>query len=270
MLLHFPIVRGEFSYSFVCILPGGFSNLSPQHGFGNDNIVNYEIVLATGQIIQTNKAAHPDLFWALKAGSTNFGIVTRYDISTFSGVTMWGGYRGYKYSQEKEKEVSDAFLAFMVKLRKTPLGGASFTSGFNAGQDSLVANLNYIGADGSKTDLFSDMLAVTQPTLDTLRTNVNQQNLSAEIDSAFPPGLRTEWATLTFKANTQLVVDISAKGREVFAPFLTRPSFSWNVNFQSLPVPMLAVVEANPNPQGLSSADGDLLCMSWDWLLIRC
>ncbi|KAJ6598674.1 hypothetical protein B0H10DRAFT_2167587 [Mycena sp. CBHHK59/15] len=236
------------------LLGGGISNLGPQHGFANDNIVNYQVVLANGQITECNPTSNADLFWALKAGSTNFGIITRYDIST--------------YPVAKEREISDAFIIFMKKLEEFPLGGASFISGFNGGQDTLVAGFAYVGADGSHTELFSDMLAVTGVTADTLRPNVNQVNISAEIDAAFPPGMRTQWGTMTFKANTKLALDISAKGREMFKPFTGRPGFSFNVGYQSLAAPMLAASHAKNNAQGLSAANGDLFLLNifayWD------
>ncbi|KAJ7446931.1 hypothetical protein B0H11DRAFT_2030668 [Mycena galericulata] len=244
------------------LLGGGISNLSPQHGFANDNIVNYQVVLSSGKIIEANATSNADLWLALRAGSTNFGIITRYDISTYPGGVMWGGNRFYNYSQEKEREVSDAFIAFMLKLEEFPLGGASFISGFNDGQDTLVAGFAYDGADGSHTELFSDMLAVTGVTASTLRANVNQVNISAEIDAAFPPGQRTQWGTMTFKANTQLALDVSAKGRELFAPFIGQAGFSFNVGYQSLAAPMLAVSHAKNNPQGLTAANGDLFLLN--------
>uniref|UniRef100_A0A0W0GAA0 FAD-binding PCMH-type domain-containing protein n=1 Tax=Moniliophthora roreri TaxID=221103 RepID=A0A0W0GAA0_MONRR len=64
------------------LLGGGISHLNSQHGFAAQNIVNYEIVLADGSIANVNDT-NPDLHTALQAGSTNFGIVTRYDLATY-------------------------------------------------------------------------------------------------------------------------------------------------------------------------------------------
>ncbi|KAJ7160986.1 hypothetical protein C8R46DRAFT_1353669 [Mycena filopes] len=230
------------------LLGGGISNLSPQHGFANDNIVNYQIVLANGQIADCNLTSNPDLFWALKAGSTNFGLITRYDILTYPGGIM--------------SAISDALIAFMRKLQEFPLGGASVISGSSNGNDFLVAGFAYNGADGSTTELFSDMLAVPGVISDTLRSNVNQVNISAEIDAAFPPGMRTRWGTMTFRANTQLALDISAQGRVMFSPFIDHPGFSFNVGYQSLPAPMLAASHSKDNAQGLTDGDGDLFLLN--------
>jgi FAD/FMN-containing dehydrogenase len=57
--------------------------------------VNYEVVLADGNIINVNKNAYPDLFKALKGGTANFGIVTKYDLAIIDDDKMWGGIVTY-------------------------------------------------------------------------------------------------------------------------------------------------------------------------------
>lgn len=62
---------------------GGMAYFSPRVGFVCDNIVNYEIVLSSGEIISANEGENPDLLIALRGGGNNFGIITRVDIRTF-------------------------------------------------------------------------------------------------------------------------------------------------------------------------------------------
>lgn len=79
------------------LLGGGINNFGNSHGWSFNNIVGYQVVLADSSIIEVSATAYPDLFWALKGGGNNFGIVTRFDISTipitaaFTGITAWGG-----------------------------------------------------------------------------------------------------------------------------------------------------------------------------------
>ncbi|KAM0559946.1 hypothetical protein ACHAPJ_003898 [Fusarium lateritium] len=61
------------------LLGGGTSFFSPKLGYGCDSVVNYEVVLANGTVIHANKTANSDLWKALKGGSGNFGLVTRFD-----------------------------------------------------------------------------------------------------------------------------------------------------------------------------------------------
>lgn len=69
-----------------------------EYGWGSSTITNYEIVLANGTITEANAQQNSDLFWALKGGSSNFGIVTRFDMKTFSVDAMWGGEALYNSS----------------------------------------------------------------------------------------------------------------------------------------------------------------------------
>lgn len=73
------------------LLAGGVNFYGNQVGFGCDTVVNYEVVLADGSIVEANKTSHPDLFWALKGGSSNFGIVTWFDLETIKSAKVWAG-----------------------------------------------------------------------------------------------------------------------------------------------------------------------------------
>ena len=69
-------------------LGGGVGWTTPRTGFACDNVVNFEVVLASGEIVNANASGHPDLWRALKGGSSNFGIVTRFDINTFPATNV--------------------------------------------------------------------------------------------------------------------------------------------------------------------------------------
>lgn len=65
------------------LLGGGISWYTARTGFACDSVVNYEVVLASGEIVNANASANADLWRALKGGSSNFGIVTRFDLQAF-------------------------------------------------------------------------------------------------------------------------------------------------------------------------------------------
>lgn len=59
-------------------LGGGIGYLVRKHGLTIDSLLAAEIVLANGDIVVADEANHPDLFWALRGGGGNFGVVTRF------------------------------------------------------------------------------------------------------------------------------------------------------------------------------------------------
>ncbi|OJJ62434.1 hypothetical protein ASPSYDRAFT_142902 [Aspergillus sydowii CBS 593.65] len=64
------------------ILGGGISFQNSRYGVGAMGVTNYEVVLADTSIVNANAHENPDLFWALKGGGSNFGIVTKIEMAT--------------------------------------------------------------------------------------------------------------------------------------------------------------------------------------------
>lgn len=72
-------------------LGGGIGYLARQHGLAIDHLEAVEIVLADGRLITASATEHPDLFWAVRGGGGNFGIVTRFVYRAVPVGTVYGG-----------------------------------------------------------------------------------------------------------------------------------------------------------------------------------
>jgi FAD/FMN-containing dehydrogenase len=84
-------------------LGGGYGWLSPKYGLACDNLVSADVVTADGRLVTTSESENEDLFWGLRGGGGNFGVVTSYEFRLHAvGPTIIGGLLIYPLEQAKE------------------------------------------------------------------------------------------------------------------------------------------------------------------------
>jgi len=80
-------------------LGGGVGWLARKYGLTVDNVISFEIVTVDGQVLTVNADQHPDLFWALRGGGGNFGVVTSFEYRAHPVSTIIGGLLLHPRSQ---------------------------------------------------------------------------------------------------------------------------------------------------------------------------
>lgn len=78
--------------------PGGISFFSEYYGWACDTVVEFEVVLANSSIVTANETDNTDLFWALKGGGNNFGVVTQVTIEVFKDPPTWYTFQRFDIS----------------------------------------------------------------------------------------------------------------------------------------------------------------------------
>ncbi len=95
-------------------LGGGFGWLSRRYGMTVDNLEWAEVVTAAGKTLRASEDEHPDLFWALRGGGGNFGVVTRFGFRLHRvGPQVLAGLIVYPF--EEAKQVLQRFREFTAK-----------------------------------------------------------------------------------------------------------------------------------------------------------
>jgi FAD/FMN-containing dehydrogenase len=107
-------------------LGGGVGHMTRKLGLSIDNLVEADVVLADGSFVTASEEQHPDLFWALRGGGGNFGVVTRFafrlsPLSTVvAGPTLWPLERSaeilswYREFIPSAPEELNGFFAFLT------------------------------------------------------------------------------------------------------------------------------------------------------------
>jgi FAD/FMN-containing dehydrogenase len=109
-------------------LGGGFGYLARRFGWAVDNLEEVEIVTADGQIRVANRDRDADLFWAIRGGSGNFGIVTRFTFRLHEvGPTVTGGL--VLWDVARAEEILDAYADITrAAPRELSVGAAVLTA----------------------------------------------------------------------------------------------------------------------------------------------
>lgn len=152
------------------LLGGGISHFTTKAGWACNRVINYEVVLANGSLINANKDSHSDLFRALKGGGNNFGVITRFDLATFPQGDVSTTTILYDISQREE--VFRVFTDLLDSSTYDPLA-------------SLVAGLLYSSASKACTLTSSAVYTkpVSQPEIFKPLTTIPHKSLVNNITS---------------------------------------------------------------------------------------
>jgi FAD/FMN-containing dehydrogenase len=156
-------------------LGGGIGYMDRFAGLTCDNLLGAEIVTADGQVLQVGEDTHPDLFWALRGGGGNFGVVTSFRYRLHPVTEVFGGLLGYTMDRATDvlqayREVCDDApdrLALYAGLLAAP--PAPFIPEHLRGQRVVGLIPVYFGPADEAARALAPLLTAAPPVLDLTR-----------------------------------------------------------------------------------------------------
>ncbi|KAI9155705.1 FAD-binding domain-containing protein [Paramyrothecium foliicola] len=167
------------------VLGGGISWYTARVGFACDRVVNYEVVLANGLIVNANETDHSDLFRALKGGGSNFGIVTRFDIEAFPASNLSRSRRAIDV--EHAEEFVEAVAGFTNLDRSFHDNAMISVMVYDPDGERTVITVTEVNtmnhANSSAFEAFSRLPTLTAPTHESVSLSVSASSTQLESDT---------------------------------------------------------------------------------------
>ena len=179
-------------------LGGGHGYLSRRYGLTADNLLAADVVLADGRLVHASPEEHPDLFWALRGGGGNFGVVTSLCLRCHAVETVIGGpmfwpiedlERTMRWYRDWLPRAPRELYAFYLQAEVPP--APPFPEAIHGRK---VCGLTWCctGDQEQAESALAQARAVAQPLFEHVG-EMPYPALQSTFDGLYPPGLRWYW-----------------------------------------------------------------------------
>ncbi|KAM0332156.1 hypothetical protein ACHAQA_002430 [Verticillium albo-atrum] len=238
-------------------LGGGYSWFTGELGFVSDSMVNFEIVLSSGDIVNANAEENKDLFLALHGGNNNFGVVTRFDMGVIQhSQQVYGGLAIVPASS------SDQVLKELHSFTDDSTGNVH-------GSQAVQAEY-FLPTDGSEGQILLWLIdtqangthEAIQPFFDMEPKILNlvHQTAIADYPSSIPPVERVLMSDATFVNDFETLQGVYNITMDIFAEVSHIPGLTWDFQFEPLSRHIQkASKDRGGNILGVADAEKDLM-----------
>ncbi len=171
-------------------LGGGFGWLEGKFGMTVDNLLGADVVLADGRLVHASSTEHPDLFWALRGGGGNFGVVTSFEYRLHEvGPLIIGGLVVHPFPRAKEVL---KFFGDFLRTAPDELVAAAVLMTAPDGNKACGIAVAYPGDIAEGERLVAPIKQFGPPVMDVIgpMPYLAQQAL---IEAAMPPNVLNYW-----------------------------------------------------------------------------
>jgi hypothetical protein len=180
-------------------LGGGTGYLTREYGLTIDNLLEADVVLSDGSFVTTSKSQHPDLFWALRGGGGNFGVVTSFLFQAHPVSTVYAGPIFWEATHAKA--VMRAYREFLptapeklgtfVGLKTVPPLDPFPKDFWGRRACAVISSYNGPVAEGEKA--MARLLQTVPPPIFNWMSTMPFPAMQALFDPFFPKGLQWYW-----------------------------------------------------------------------------
>jgi FAD/FMN-containing dehydrogenase len=179
-------------------LGGGIGYLTRAYGLTIDNLLSADVVLADGSVVTADEQSNPDLFWALRGGGGNFGVVTSFEFQAHPVRTLHAGPTFWPL--EQTPEVMAAYRDFILRAPEHVNGFFAFLTIPPAPMFPEQLHLKKVcGVMWACTGPAAQAEAATKPLRSIGKPLLDHQAemplpaVNSLFDALYPPGLQWYW-----------------------------------------------------------------------------
>jgi FAD/FMN-containing dehydrogenase len=201
-------------------LGGGLGYLTRRFGWAVDNLEEVEVVTSDGAIRIANRNENADLFWALRGGGGNFGVVTRFTFwlhevgpTVFGGLIVWPFERADEIMRTYRKMTMESPRELTVWLLLMNAPPEPFVPEEWHGKRTCVMAVCYTGDLALTEEVLAPIRALGDPLVDLLGEQPYTQ-VQSYLDDAEPKGMHYYWKTDFAAELSDELLDLN---RELFA-----------------------------------------------------
>lgn len=193
-------------------LGGGAGWLERRHGLACDNLIAAEVVTADGRLVRASEHDNPDLFWGLRGGGGNFGVVTSFEFrlhpleQVFGGMVIWPAEQAkdvLQFYRAWVRSYPDEVTTLVVITTAPP---APFIPEALHGAPMIAVAACYAGDDQMGTVALAPLREFGPPAVDLVQL-MPYTALQTLFDESVPPGLCSYWGGEWLKEPTDEAVD---------------------------------------------------------------
>ena len=185
-------------------LGGGYGYLSRRYGMACDNLLSADVVLASGEMVTASADSHPDLFWALRGGGGNFGVVTALEYQLHPVREVLSGMIAFPF--EMSKRVLQRFRELTLEASDEMTMISAILPAPDGGKIVGVV-VSDIGTTGEGERAAGRLRELGSVLADTV-ARVPYCAMQRQVDASYPKGMRHYWKSAFLKTLTDDVIDM--------------------------------------------------------------